>query len=159
VGLEMAARAGYQPQASVELWKKMMAANGGGGPGFLSTHPAGPDRIHQLEANVPKVQGLYEQATGAGLQQQAVANQPNVVAAVGEASPVLGAQLAVLRAPGAVGVHLQADPCVLDGAVNHLTGTSVVEPPSEPQAARVSKAAPDSASERGLSRISMVSLQ
>jgi Zn-dependent protease with chaperone function len=66
VGLEIAARAGYQPQASVELWKKMMAANGGGGPGFLSTHPAGPDRIHQLEANVPKVQGLYEQARRPG---------------------------------------------------------------------------------------------
>jgi len=66
VGLEIAARAGYQPQASVELWKKMMAANGGGGPGFLSTHPAGPDRIHQLEANVPKVQGLYEQARQRG---------------------------------------------------------------------------------------------
>ncbi len=63
VGLEMAARAGYNPQASVTLWKKMAAANGGKGPpGFLSTHPTGPDRIRQLEANVPKVQGLYEQA-------------------------------------------------------------------------------------------------
>ena len=41
----------------------MMAANGGaGGPGFLSTHPAGPERIKQLEANVPKVQTLYQQA-------------------------------------------------------------------------------------------------
>jgi len=62
VGLEIAARAGYNPRASVGLWKKMMAANGSGGPGFLSTHPAGPDRIKQLEANVPKVQTLYEQA-------------------------------------------------------------------------------------------------
>ena len=63
VGLELAARAGYDPNASVSLWKKMVAANGGaGGPGFLSTHPTGPDRIQQLEANVPKVRGLYEQA-------------------------------------------------------------------------------------------------
>ncbi len=63
VGLEIAARGAYQPEASVHLWKKMMAANGGkGGPGFLSTHPTGPDRIKQLEANVPKVQALYQQA-------------------------------------------------------------------------------------------------
>jgi Zn-dependent protease with chaperone function len=63
VGLEIAARGAYQPEASVDLWKKMMAANGGGGgPGFLSTHPAGPERIKQLEANVPKVQTLYQQA-------------------------------------------------------------------------------------------------
>ncbi|RYX94517.1 MAG: M48 family peptidase [Comamonadaceae bacterium] len=63
VGLELAARAGYDPNASVTLWKKMVAASGGaGGPGFLSTHPTGPDRIRQLEANVPKVRGLYEQA-------------------------------------------------------------------------------------------------
>ncbi len=62
VGLEMAARAGYNPQASVSLWEKMGQANGGGGIGFLSTHPTGPDRIAKLQANVPKVAGLYEQA-------------------------------------------------------------------------------------------------
>lgn len=62
VGLEIAARGAYQPEASVNLWKKMVAANGQGGPGFLSTHPTGPDRIKQLEANVPKVQALYAQA-------------------------------------------------------------------------------------------------
>jgi Zn-dependent protease with chaperone function len=63
VGLELAARAGYQPQASVSLWQKMAQVAGSpNGPGFLSTHPSGPDRIAQLQANVPKVQGLYEQA-------------------------------------------------------------------------------------------------
>lgn len=62
VGLELAARSAYQPRASVSLWQKMAAAGGGAAPGFLSTHPTGPDRIRQLEANVPKVQGLYEQA-------------------------------------------------------------------------------------------------
>ena len=67
VGLEIAARAGYNPQASVALWKKMAAANGSNGPpGFLSTHPTGPERIKQLEANVPKVQGLYEQGRQPG---------------------------------------------------------------------------------------------
>jgi len=63
VGLELAARAGYNPQAAVSLWRKMGEATGNGGIGFLSTHPTGPDRIRELEQNVPKVQGLY-QASG-----------------------------------------------------------------------------------------------
>lgn len=62
VGLELAARAGYNPQAAVSLWRKMGETTGGGGIGFLSTHPTGPDRIRQLEGNVPRVMGLYEQA-------------------------------------------------------------------------------------------------
>ena len=67
VGLELAARAAYAPQAGVSLWQKMMALKGGkDGPGFLSTHPTGPDRIRQLQANVPKVQALYEQARRTG---------------------------------------------------------------------------------------------
>ncbi|MDD2713948.1 MAG: M48 family metallopeptidase [Simplicispira sp.] len=64
VGLEMAARAGFQPQAAVSLWRKMGEATGGkeGGLAFLSTHPSGPARIRELEENVPKVQALYAQA-------------------------------------------------------------------------------------------------
>ena len=62
VGLELAARAGYDPQAAVTLWQKMGQATGSGGIGFLSTHPTGPDRIRELEQNVPKVQGLYQAA-------------------------------------------------------------------------------------------------
>ena len=65
VGLELAARGGYNPQASVSLWEKMARAGGGaGGPSFLSTHPSGPDRIRRLQENVPKVQGLYQRARG-----------------------------------------------------------------------------------------------
>ncbi|CAN5537506.1 M48 family metallopeptidase [soil metagenome] len=65
VGLELAARGGYNPQAAVSLWEKMAQAGGGAsGPSFLSTHPSGPDRIQQLQANVPKVQGLYQRARG-----------------------------------------------------------------------------------------------
>jgi len=64
VGLELAARAGYDPQAAVSLWRKMGQATGSGGIGFLSTHPTGPDRIRELEQNVPRVQGLYQQARG-----------------------------------------------------------------------------------------------
>ena len=63
VGLEIAARAGFNPDASVSLWEKMgRAAGSGGGPGFLSTHPSGADRIKRLQDNVPRVRGLYQQA-------------------------------------------------------------------------------------------------
>ena len=63
VGLELAARGGYNPQAAVSLWQKMAKAGGGSsGPSFLSTHPSGPQRIQELQSNVPKVQGLYERA-------------------------------------------------------------------------------------------------
>ncbi|WP_406623578.1 M48 family metallopeptidase [Acidovorax sp. SDU_ACID1] len=62
VGLELAARAGYDPQAAVTLWRKMGEATGSSGIGFLSTHPTGPDRIRELQENVPRVEGLYRQA-------------------------------------------------------------------------------------------------
>ncbi|HJS06643.1 MAG TPA: M48 family metallopeptidase, partial [Pirellulales bacterium] len=65
VGLELAARAGYDPRASVTLWQKMGKASDSSPSGslsFLSTHPSGPDRIRNLEANVPKVEGLYRAA-------------------------------------------------------------------------------------------------
>lgn len=62
VGLEIAARGGFKPEASVSLWQKMKAANSNGSPSFLSTHPSGENRIQQLQANLPKVQRLYEQA-------------------------------------------------------------------------------------------------
>ena len=64
VGMELAARSGFSPQAGSTLWRKMAAASGGkkGALPFLSTHPSGPDRIRELEANAPKVEALYEQA-------------------------------------------------------------------------------------------------
>lgn len=68
VGLELAARAGFDPQSSLSLWQKMGQASGGqGGPAFLSTHPTGPDRMRRLQENIPRVHGLYQQAlAGAG---------------------------------------------------------------------------------------------
>jgi len=63
VGLELAARAAFAPQASVTLWEKMTALSAGANPpSFLSTHPSGPDRIRELQANVPRVMGLYQEA-------------------------------------------------------------------------------------------------
>ena len=62
VGLELAARAGYDPRAGVTLWQKMSAANKGAPPQWLSTHPSGPTRIHDIEANLSKVEPLYARA-------------------------------------------------------------------------------------------------
>jgi predicted Zn-dependent protease len=62
VGMELAARAGYNPRAGVSLWQKMGAASKGAPPQFLSTHPSGPSRIKDIEANLPKVEPLYERA-------------------------------------------------------------------------------------------------
>ena len=62
VGLELAARAGYDPQASITLWEKMGKATGQQGMQFLSTHPSGPNRIKELRENVARVQGLYDAA-------------------------------------------------------------------------------------------------
>ena len=62
IGLDLAARAGYDPQASVQLWQKMAKANKGAPPQWLSTHPAGATRITDLQANIPDVQGLYARA-------------------------------------------------------------------------------------------------
>ncbi len=62
VGLELAARAGFDPDASISLWQKMGTVQGKGGPAFLSTHPTGPDRLLRLRENVPRVRGLYQQA-------------------------------------------------------------------------------------------------
>jgi len=62
VGMELASRAGYDPAAGITLWQKMGAANKGAPPEFLSTHPSGPTRIKDIEANLPKVEGLYGRA-------------------------------------------------------------------------------------------------
>jgi predicted Zn-dependent protease len=63
VGLEIGARAGFNPDAAVSLWTKMGQVSGGSnGPAFLSTHPSGPERLQRLRDNIPKVRGLYQQA-------------------------------------------------------------------------------------------------
>jgi predicted Zn-dependent protease len=62
VGIELAARAGYDPSAAVRLWEKMMSANKGAPPRWLSTHPANSTRIEDIRANLPKVSGLYQRA-------------------------------------------------------------------------------------------------
>ena len=63
VGIELAARAGFDPRAAVTLWEKMARqAGGSNGPAFLSTHPSPESRTEDLRVLAQKVLPLYEQA-------------------------------------------------------------------------------------------------
>ena len=62
VGMELAARAGYNPQAGVSLWQKMALASKGAPPQWLSTHPSSGSRIDEIRANLPKVEPLFKRA-------------------------------------------------------------------------------------------------
>ncbi len=62
IGLELSARAGFDPDAAVTLWQKMGAMNKGAPPEFLSTHPSSENRMADLKALAPKVRPLYEAA-------------------------------------------------------------------------------------------------
>lgn len=62
IGLELAARAGYDPNAAITLWNKMSKASEGAPPEFMSTHPSSSSRIASLQAAIPKVMPLYQQA-------------------------------------------------------------------------------------------------
>lgn len=60
MGLELMARAGYNPNAAVNVWKKMSLLSEGSTPQFLSTHPSHETRIKDLNNAIPKVMPLYE---------------------------------------------------------------------------------------------------
>ncbi|AUF94958.1 putative Zn-dependent protease [Pseudomonas sp. BIGb0278] len=62
IGLELSARAGYDPNAAITLWNKMSKASEGAPPEFMSTHPASSSRIASLQAAIPKVMPLYQAA-------------------------------------------------------------------------------------------------
>ncbi len=62
MGVELAARAGFDPRAAVTLWQKMTAIGGKGGPEFLSTHPSGANRQRDVSAYAQRVLPLYEAA-------------------------------------------------------------------------------------------------
>ncbi|MDP1980804.1 M48 family metallopeptidase [Undibacterium sp.] len=67
VGLDIAARAGYDPRAGVALWQKMGMLNKSAPPQWLSTHPAGTTRIAEIRNHFPEVMPLYAQAKGVSL--------------------------------------------------------------------------------------------
>jgi predicted Zn-dependent protease len=63
IGLELMSRAGYDPHAAVDMWKKMIKAGQGATPGFFSTHPSGSTRITDIEKLIPNVEPLYKAAS------------------------------------------------------------------------------------------------
>ena len=62
IGIELAAKAGYNPNAAISLWEKMANVSGGGPPQFLSTHPSPANRQEKLAALAPQMMAYYEQA-------------------------------------------------------------------------------------------------
>jgi predicted Zn-dependent protease len=65
IGVELAARAGYNPMAAISLWEKMAKLSSGGQPPkWLSTHPSHEDRINDLKVYAQKVMPLYSAAKG-----------------------------------------------------------------------------------------------
>lgn len=66
IGVELMARAGFDPAQSVTLWQNMAASGGEAPPELMSTHPSSASRIEKLRALVPKVQPVYEQARASG---------------------------------------------------------------------------------------------
>jgi predicted Zn-dependent protease len=61
IGIELAAKAGYDPRAAITLWQKMAQVGGKGPPEFLSTHPSPENRENKLAGYVPEMMPYYEQ--------------------------------------------------------------------------------------------------
>lgn len=64
VGLDIVARAGYDPRAGIALWQKMGMISQNNMPQWFSTHPAGKNRIAEMEKQMPAVMLLYAKAKG-----------------------------------------------------------------------------------------------
>jgi predicted Zn-dependent protease len=62
IGMVLMARAGYDPEAAIDFWRKMQAAGGAKPPAFLSTHPADEQRIARLREYLPEAREAYRQA-------------------------------------------------------------------------------------------------
>ena len=63
IGLKYMAKAGYNPNAAVSLWKRMAKLGGAGKMEILSTHPNPLKRAEALRREIPKVMGLYNAST------------------------------------------------------------------------------------------------
>ena len=67
IGIDLMAKAGFNPAESITLWRKMAQASQGSQPAeFLSTHPSHETRIHDLQERMPKATALMQQARAAG---------------------------------------------------------------------------------------------
>ncbi|MFB9244617.1 M48 family metallopeptidase [Massilia antarctica] len=69
IGLDLAARAGYDPRAGIVLWQKMAAAGDGAPPAWLSTHPGGKERIRQMEEHMNVLLPLYARSQNTSVAQ------------------------------------------------------------------------------------------
>jgi predicted Zn-dependent protease len=69
IGMELAARAGYDPRAGISLWQKMSLANRAAPPQWLSTHPSGQSRIAEIRRQLPRVLPIYAKAIGKDVKQ------------------------------------------------------------------------------------------
>lgn len=67
IGLDLMAKAGFDPQQSVLLWQNMSKASGSQPPQFLSTHPSNESRIRDLQAQMASAQALQQKARAAGI--------------------------------------------------------------------------------------------
>lgn len=66
IGLQLMAQAGFDPRASIELWRNMSQAGGGQPPEWMSTHPSHGSRIADLQANMDPALASYQQARQSG---------------------------------------------------------------------------------------------
>lgn len=62
VGLDLTARAGFNPRAGLTLWKKMAKANDGSPPEWLSTHPSNKSRLTEIKKTLPAVEPLFNES-------------------------------------------------------------------------------------------------
>jgi len=92
VGLELMAKAGYDPRAGVEVWKRMAQFNPKQPPEFMSTHPSHETRIRDLEERMPQAVAIYD-----GAPRAAIAKLPAVAGRDALARGRTGAALAPVR--------------------------------------------------------------
>jgi predicted Zn-dependent protease len=64
VGLDIVARAGYDPRAGIALWQKMATVSKNAPPQWFSSHPAGKSRIAELRKRLPEVMPIYAKVKG-----------------------------------------------------------------------------------------------
>lgn len=99
MGLELMARAGYDPRQASNVWRKATSREGSSGrPEFLRTHPTNETRMTQLDAAVPKVLALYN----AGSSTQAVAGSGPIQVAAIQGSPDSKAKAPLVPATSAI---------------------------------------------------------
>ncbi len=106
IGLELMAKAGYDPKAGVEVWKRMEKISPNSTPEFLSTHPSHGSRIEELEKQVPAVMAKHGTAAKAP-----VAKLPAISGLRSGAGAATGDALAAGPAPPAEGVTIQPSGC------------------------------------------------